>query len=141
MKKAAYALFDLLTIVFLIGAYVIQYFTKKKLGMLRWVNYHNMQFQKNAVYGILKYITVVVASALIVLIIAGYKKKKEMLGKIDLVMSTIMVVLGMVYLGLTAFQSIETLPAYYFLMPLFGAATLMQIIRNGIAVGTTKNEK
>ena len=46
MKKISYIFFDLLTIAFLIGAYAIQYFTKKKLGMLRWVNYHNMQFQK-----------------------------------------------------------------------------------------------
>lgn len=109
--------------------------------MLRWVNYHNMQFQKNAVYGIVKYITVVVVIVLIVLIIAGYKKKKEMLGKIDLVMIVMMSVLGIVYLGVTVFKSIETLPAYYFLMPLLGAATLMQIVRNGIAVGITKNEK
>ena len=138
MKKISYIFCDLLTIAFLIGAYAIQYFTKKKLGMLRWVNYHNMQFQKNAVYGIVKYITVVVA---IVLIIAGYKKKKEMLGKIDLVMIMVMSVLGIVYLGITIFKSIETLAAYYFLMPLFGAATLMQIARNGIAVGITKNEK
>ena len=57
MKKISYIIFDLLTIAFWIGAYAIQYFTKKKLGMLRWVNYHNMQFQKNAVYGIVKYIT------------------------------------------------------------------------------------
>ena len=141
MKKISYIFFDLLTIAFLIGAYAIQYFTKKKLGMLRWVNYHNMQFQKNAVYGIVKYITVIMAIVLIVLIIAGYKKKKEMLGKIDLVMIVMMSVLGIVYLGVTVFKSIETLPAYYFLMPLFGAATLMQIVRNGIAVGITKNEK
>lgn len=109
--------------------------------MLRWVNYHNMQFQKTAVYGIVKYITVIVAIVLIVLIIAGYKKKKEMLGKIDLVMIVMMSVLGIVYLGVTVFKSIEILLAYYFLMPLFGAATLMQIVRNGIAVGITKNEK
>ena len=57
MKKISYIIFDLLTIAFLIGAYAIQYFTKKKLGMLRWVNYHNMQFQKNAGYGIVKNIT------------------------------------------------------------------------------------
>ncbi|WP_438412096.1 hypothetical protein [Dorea amylophila] len=38
-------------------------------------------------------------------------------------------------------KSIESFPAYYFLMPFLGAATLMQIIRNGIAVGTKKNEK
>ena len=73
--------------------------------------------------------------------LTGYKKKKEMLGKINLVMIVVMSVLGIVYLGITVFKSIETLPAYYFLMPLFGAATLMQIVRNGIAVGITKNEK
>lgn len=66
-------------------------FYKKKLGMLRWVNYQNMQLQKNHVYDVLK--------------------------------------------------SIESFLAYYFLMPFLGAATLMQIIRNGIAVGTKKNEK
>lgn len=38
-------------------------------------------------------------------------------------------------------KSIESFLAYYFLMPFLGAATLMQIIRNGIAVGTKKNEK
>lgn len=141
MKKISYIFFDLLTVVFLIGAYAIQYFTTQKLGMLRWVNYHNMQIEKVAVYGILKYISVIVAVVLIVLIIAGYRKKKEVLGKLDLVMIVIMSVLGIIYLGLTVLKSIKTLPAYYFLMPLFGAATLMQIVRNGIAVGTAKNEK
>lgn len=116
-------------------------FYKKKLGMLRWVNYQNMQLQKNHVYDILKYITVAAAMVLIVLIIVGYRKKKELLGKIDFVMILIMQILGIIYLGITVLKSIESFPAYYFLMPFLGAATLMQIIRNGIAVGTKKNEK
>ena len=56
---------------------MFQYFTRKKLGMLRWVNYQNMQIQKNPVYDILKYITVAAAIVLIVLFIVGYRKKKE----------------------------------------------------------------
>ena len=124
MKKIIYTFLDLLTIAFLIGGYVFQYFTRKKLGMLRWVNYQNMQIQKNPVYDILK-----------------YRKKKELLGKIDFVMIVIMQILGISYLGITVLKSIESFPAYYFLMPFLGAATLMQIIRNGIAVGTKKNEK
>ena len=105
------------------------------------MNYQNMQIQKNPVYDILKYITVAVAVVLIVLIIMGYRKKKELLGKIDFVMIVIMQILGIIYLGITMLKSIESLPAYYFLMPLLGAATLMQIIRNGIAVGIKKKEK
>ena len=50
MKKIIYIFLDLLTIAFLIGGYAFQYFTRKKLGMLRWVNYQNMQIQKNPVY-------------------------------------------------------------------------------------------
>lgn len=119
---------------------MFQYFTRKKLGMLRWVNYQNMQIQKNPVYDILKYITVA-AIVLIVLSIVGYRKKKELLGKIDFVMIVIMQILGISYLGITVLKSIESFPAYYFLMPFLGAATLMQVIRNGIAVGTKKNEK
>ena len=83
----------------------------------------------------------VAAIVLIVLIIVGYRKKKELLGKIDFVMIVIMQILGIIYLGITVLKSIESFPAYYFLMPFLGAATLMQIIRNGIAVGTKKNEK
>ena len=123
MKKIIYICLDLLTIAFLIGGYAFQYFTRKKLGMLRWVNYQNMQLQKNHVYDILKYITVAAAMVLIVLIIVGYR------------------ILGIIYLGITVLKSIESFSAYYFLMPFLGAATLMQIIRNGIAVGTKKNEK
>ena len=105
------------------------------------MNYQNMQLQKNHVYDILKYITVAAAMVLMVLIIVGYRKKKELLGKIDFVMILIMQILGIIYLGITVLKSIESFPAYYFLMPFLGAATLMQIIRNGIAVGTKKNEK
>ena len=103
------------------------------------MNYQNIQLQKNPVYDIVKYITVAAAVVLIVLSIVGYRKKKE-LGKIDFVMIVIMQILGIVYLGITMLKSVESFPAYYFLMPLLGAATLMQIIRNGIAVGTKKNE-
>lgn len=125
----------------MIGAYVIQYFTKRKLGMLRWMNFQNMQFQKNASYGILKYITVLVAILLVILIIGGYKKKKEKMEKFDLLMMVIMIVLEIIYLVVTVFFSTESITSYYLVMPLIGAATLMQIIRNGIAVGTKKNEK
>lgn len=41
------------------------------------MNYQNIQLQKNPVYDIVKYITVAAAVVLIVLIIVGYRKKKE----------------------------------------------------------------
>lgn len=116
-------------------------FYKKKTGDAPVGELSEYADQKNPVYDILKYITVAAAIVLIVLIIVGYRKKKELLGKIDFVMIVIMQILGISYLGITVLKSIESFPAYYFLMPFLGAATLMQIIRNGIAVGIKKNEK
>ncbi len=75
MKKIIYTFLDLLTIAFLIGGYVFQYFTRKKTG-----DHQNMQIQKNPVYDILKYITAA-AMVLIVLIIVGYRKKKNCWGR------------------------------------------------------------
>ena len=77
MKKISYIFFDFTDHCFFDWSLCNPVLTKKKLGMLRWVNYHNIQFQKSTVYGIVKYITVVVTIVLIVLIIAGYKKKKR----------------------------------------------------------------
>lgn len=140
MKRLLYILLDLLTVICIIGAYVIQYFTKRKLGMLRWMNFQNMQFQKHTAYNILKYITVFAALLVIVLIIFGYKKKKAKLGKSDMVRVIIMVILEITYLYVTVLLSPEKITSYYLVMPLLGIAVLMQIIRNAVIVWTTKNE-
>lgn len=91
--------------------------------MLRWVNYQNIQLQKNPVYDIVKYITVAAAVVLIVLIIVGYRKKKELLGKTDFVMIVIMQILGIIYLGITMLKSVESFPAYYFNAVSWGSDT------------------
>ena len=37
---------DFLSLCSLIGAYAVNYFTVRKIGMLRWVNYYTNHFQK-----------------------------------------------------------------------------------------------
>ena len=141
MKKVLYAVLDLLTVAFLIGAYVIQYFTKRKMGMLRWVNYKNLQFEKYMSFGVLKYVTVLVALILIIWIVITFKKNREMLRKIDFVMIVILCGLELAYLYITVGLSVQKIPSYYLILPLLGASVLMQLIRNGIAVGTVNHEK
>ena len=114
MKKAGCILLDILTVAFLIGAYAIHYFTKRKMGMLRWINYHNMQIQKAAVYDVWKYITVIAAIVLIMLVVMRYMKKKEFHTKLNFVMLIIMIVLGILYFWLTVFQSVGSIASYYF---------------------------
>ena len=102
------------------------------------VNYQNIQLQKNPVYDIVKYITVAAAVVLIVLIIVGYRKKKELLGKTDFVNDCDHADIRNYLFGNYDVEICRIVSGILLLMPLLGAATLMQIIRNGIAVGTKK---
>lgn len=133
MKRIQYVLFDLLTLTFLAGAYAFQYFVKRKLGMVRWLNYKNMKFQESMPLDQWKWIAVVLVVLLAVIVIAGCVKNRKKLGKIDWMMQGVMLVLVAVYAGFTLMQSVGTFQSYYFIMPLLGMAALMQVLRNGTA--------
>lgn len=141
MKKVLFILLDLLSIAFLIGGYVIQYFTKRKLGMVRWVNYHERKAQEALPVDVLKYAAVIVVLLLTIIILRSFMKKKAKLGMLNAVMMAVLVVLAVVYLGCTLFITIEVTPAYFLILPMIGAAVLLQIIRDAIAVWTCRNEE
>lgn len=60
MKKISYIVFIILQIIFAYGIQLLNYFTKKKLGMNRWVVYHNMQISKIFVVDVLKYVVLAI---------------------------------------------------------------------------------
>lgn len=141
MKRLFFVLLDILAIAFLGGGYVIQYFTKKKLGMVRWVNFHAMKIKEMMPVDILKYVAAIVMLILTVLVIGRYMKKKAEMGKTDAVMMAALMICSVGYLGLTIFLTSAVTPAYFLVLPLAGAAVLMLLIRNLIAVWTCRHEK
>lgn len=56
MNIIAYSFISIFQLVFAYGIHLLNYFTKKKLGMNRWVVYHNMQISKLFIGDILKYV-------------------------------------------------------------------------------------
>lgn len=134
MKRILCVLFDLLTLAFLIGSYAFHYFAKRKLGMVRWLNYTNMNLQEQMPLDILKYVAVVAIGVLAVIVMIGYLKKRTRLGKVDGIMMIFMLILVCVYAGFTVFESAEKLRAYYFMMPFLGMAVFMQVLRNGMVL-------
>lgn len=141
MKRVLFILLDLLSIAFLIGGYVIQYFTKRKLGMVRWVNFHERKVQEAIPIDLLKYAAAIVVLLLTILILRGFMKKRAGLGRLDAVMMAVLVILAVVYLGCTLFITIEVTRAYFLILPMIGAAALLQVIRNAIAVWMCRNEE
>lgn len=56
MNLIVYTIISIFQLVFAYGIHLLNYFTKKKLGMNRWVVYHNMQISKFFIVDVLKYV-------------------------------------------------------------------------------------
>lgn len=62
MRKVVIIILEVLTIACWSGAFAVQYFTERKLGMARWVNYHYGKLTEAVPYDILKYALVALAA-------------------------------------------------------------------------------
>lgn len=141
MKKIVMIIFDILTLALLASGYIIQYFTKRKLGMMRWINFHTYKYQEMLPLELLKYVAVSVIILLTVFIICRFMKKRKAAKMIDRITITVMAVVTLFDFGFALFSSLESVRAYYFIMPLLSVAALMQIIKNFVVIGMLKEDE
>ena len=141
MKKIVMIIFDILTLALLASGYIIQYFTKRKLGMMRWINFHTYKYLEMLPLELLKYVAVSVIILLTVFIICRFMKKRKAAKMIDKITITVMAVVTLFDFGFALFSSLESVRAYYFIMPLLSVAALMQIIKNFVVIGMLKEDE
>ena len=141
MKKIVMIIFDILTLALLASGYIIQYFTKRKLGMMRWINFHTYKYQEMLPLELLKYVAVSVIILLTVFIICRFMKKRKAAKMIDKITITVMAGGTLFDFGFALFSSLESVRAYYFIMPLLSVAALMQIIKNFVVIGMLKEDE
>ena len=144
MKKLGYVLMVLLEAAALAGAYVINYFTNKKMGMARWVIYKNQGWERDYPMDTLKTAVMAVLILLTILVFLFFLKRKREAGKLLISMNVVMILLTLLYVSYTVISSRETMRAYYFLSLLFGIAAAVQILKTGAAVlmcGKKSDEK
>lgn len=141
MKKIVMIIFDILTLALLASGYIIQYFTKRKLGMMRWINFHTYKYQEMLPLELFKYVAVSVIILLTVFIICRFMKKRKAAKMIDKITITVMAVVTLFDFGFALFSSLESVRAYYFIMPLLSVAALMQIMKNFVVIGMLKEDE
>lgn len=144
MKKLGYVLMVLLEAAALAGAYIINYFTNKKMGMARWVIYKNQGWERDYPMDTLKTAVMAVLILLTILVFLFFLKRKREAGKLLISMNVVMILLTLLYVSYTVISSRETMRAYYFLSFLFGIAAAAQILKTGAAVlmcGKKSDEK
>ena len=117
MNLIVYTIISIFQLVFAYGIHLLNYFTKKKLGMNRWVVYHNMQIDKILIVSILKYVFLIATIIATIKLLKIYIKKINVskLLKIDLfILLAINVILAIITLFFNT--SSQKLNYYYIII-------------------------
>ena len=138
MKKVIYWIVNLLEIAFLVGAYLVNYFTPRKMGMARFVMYKNMMIEEQYVnLQSMKMTAAGVVILLAVITIALYFVKKKNV-KISMIVVTL--IMTSLYCGFTMLNSKDSYTAFYLMSPLIGCAALLQLLKTLISILFTKQK-
>ena len=138
MKKVLYIISDLLIAALLAGAYIVQYFAKRKLGMNRWIVFKISKVKEALPIEMLRYVAVAAVLALAVLVLLLYGRNRKAYQKIVLPMVIVTIVLAAGYLGVTLYFSQERVRAYYLMLPLIGLANVVQLAKTFTAMKLCK---
>lgn len=129
MKKALYVIADILIAAFLAGAYIIQYFARQKLGMIRWINFHVMKAREAMPIDALRYIAVAVVWVFVIFLLVRYSRKRGEYKRIVGCMVIVSAVLAVLYLSVTIAPPFAAMQGYYLILPLAGIANVVQLVK------------
>ena len=138
MKKILYIISDLLIAALLAGAYIVQYYAKRKLGMNRWIVFKISKVKEVLPIEMLRYVAAAAVLALAVLVLILYGRNRKAYQKIILPMVIVTIVLAAGYLGFTLYFSQERVRAYYLMLPLIGLANVVQLAKTFVAMKLCK---
>lgn len=133
-KKIFYVLVTILEALMLVGAYLVNYFTHAKMGMLRHVVHKNYIWEQEYPIQTIKYVAILALAILMLIVLVMYLKRKYMLKKIVTIMSITMILFVIAFAIFLLMYSSEEIRAFYYMSAIFGAVTLIQIIKTFIGV-------
>ena len=141
MKKVLYLTASVLELALLIGAWVVNYFTNKKMGMMRYVVFKNNSWNQKYPLDMLKImaiISVIVLTAVILVLLWKKLNQAGVAGKLPLVETA---AISTVYTVFTLFWSVQKLRAFYFISGMLLLACVIQIIKAALFVFFTAKAK
>jgi hypothetical protein len=132
MKKVFYWISSTLQVLLLIAAYGIQFFSMKKMGMMRYVVYINHKWEAQYPIAALQYIAIAVLVLLVVITYVAFiktKKDARALGKMSLPMMIMQAAITLAYVFFTLSYSAESFRSYYFICLILAVIALIQDIK------------
>lgn len=126
MRKALNIILDLITAVCLIGTGILHYFGERKMGMIRWMNFHNARIEEQFVVDNLKYVLIGIIAILIAVSVMKLKKKWNRNGVYNKVMTVILFAMMAGLLFLLLGLSTSDVLGYYFFISLLSLGVVLQ---------------
>lgn len=131
MKKAGYIIALILEAAFYIGAYVFNYYAKRKMGMSRYVVFLNRQIEEAVPIQAIIYAGAVVTALLLVISLVMFWKNRAKSGKLLVMMNGVSVIATGLYVGYALMNSGGIV--YYAFSVFFLAAAFIQNVKTIIA--------
>ena len=141
LNKIFYIILTMLQVLLLVGTYVVNYFTRTRMGMLRFVIYKNINWEQSYPIEQLQYLAIIIFAVLMILVLAIYLKRNSQLSKNILNMNIIMVILILIYSGFNLLYSTEDFRAFYFMSVMLAVVTFIQIVKIFFSIILFKNNK
>ncbi|WP_333791875.1 hypothetical protein, partial [Muricomes intestini] len=117
------------------------YFTRKKMGMARYVSYKNHSWEAKYPMRMLSYIAIITLSILTVAVLILFFQKIQERGRGEYIMAGAIILLTVLYVWYTLVFSREIQRSYYLVSALYGAAAFLQIVKAGTFLIRRRNEK
>lgn len=134
MKKILYFIVTLLEIGLFAGTFIVNYYTVKKLGMLRWVNFTSMKWEKNYPIVQIKIIAIILLVIFSILTLYLYLKRKSVLNKMIGIMVAVTCIISIISIGYILLSSFESMKAYYLICMMLVAAAILQFVKTLIGI-------
>lgn len=135
MKKVMCIILTILELSFFAGAFIVNYFTKKKMGMLRHVIGKNSTFEKLYPIDSLKSFAICIFVIMLILVFVLYRKRKTK-NINNLIICLILVIAYTIFVF--AFST-STIKAYYYILFLSGIGVFIHLIKSLIFIPRIKN--
>lgn len=132
MKKIFYRTCTALQILFLITANGIQYFSMRKMGMMRYVVYINHKWEEQYPITSLQYVAIALLVVLAIIYFVVYvkiKKNNYVLRRMSLLMLIFQGILTLLFVFFTLTYSTASYRSYYFMSLILAFIALIQAVK------------
>ena len=133
VKRALYAISTLVEMVALVGAYLLNHYARSKLGMNRWLGYHNDRWEEGLPIPAIEAVVAIVLILLALTAVMMLKRRKQV-GAIPIASVVISCALTVVTCAFVALNTTADFRAYYLMAICFAIATALQLAKSFVFI-------